>query len=365
VPPDLRSRSGTWVLAGGGTGGHVYPAIAVAREIRRRRPADPLLFVGTRRGLEAELAPREGFEIAFISASGFVGKGIAAKARSLASVVAGTVQAVGLLRRRRARAVFGVGGYVSLPVLVAARLSGIPSMIHEQNSVPGVANRIAHRLSRITATGFESAARRFPRGAVWTGNPVRAEFFAVAPFSPARPARRLLLFGGSQGAHVLNQAILAAADELRAAGVHLTAQTGPGEHAAVARALADWPDARIEPFLPRMWEEMERADLVICRAGALTIAELAAAGRPSILVPLAAATHGHQDENAVDLAGCGGAVVLPERELDGPTLARRCLALLLDPDGLARMGEAARSRARPRAAEELVDLLFSLDRSAA
>ena len=353
------------MLAGGGTGGHVFPAIAVAREIRARRPGDGLLFVGTRRGLEAELAPREGFEIAFVSASGFVGKGFSAKVRALAALAAGVGQAWRLLRRRRARAVLGVGGYASLPVLVAARLAGVPAMIHEQNSVPGVANRIAHRLARRTATGFESAARRLGGGAVWTGNPVRPEFFRIPALSAAGVGRRLLVFGGSQGAHVLNRALVDAAPRLMAAGVALTAQTGPREYGEVSGALADWPEARVEPFFPRLWDELERADLVVARAGALTIAELAAAGRPALLVPFAAATHGHQVENARELASAGAAVVIPERELTGVALVDRVVALMADPAELERMGKAARLRAHPCATAEIVDMLFALDGSAA
>jgi len=193
----MEESGGAYVLAGGGTGGHVFPALAIAREIRKRRPGAEVLFVGTRRGLEASIAPREGFPIEFVAASGFVGTSLRAKLGAVVSLLAGFVQARSLLRRHRARAVLGVGGYASLPAVLAARFSGIPSMIQEQNSVPGVANRIAGRFAAAAAVGFESAARRLGAKAVWTGNPVRPEFFEI-PALESRPlSRRVFLFGGS------------------------------------------------------------------------------------------------------------------------------------------------------------------------
>src|SRR5258706_8462799 len=200
------AAEGAFILAGGGTGGHVYPAIAVARELRRRDAGVHVVFAGTRRGLEAQAAPRDGFTVEFLSTSGFVGKNWRAKVRASAGLARGFFQALSLLRRHRARAVLGVGGYASLPVLLAARFSGVPTMIQEQNSVPGVANRIGSRFSRVTATGFRSAAERLGQKGVWTGNPVREEFFHVSELSSASISRRVFLFGGSQGARVLNQA---------------------------------------------------------------------------------------------------------------------------------------------------------------
>jgi UDP-N-acetylglucosamine--N-acetylmuramyl-(pentapeptide) pyrophosphoryl-undecaprenol N-acetylglucosamine transferase len=335
----------------------VFPAIAVAREIRRRRPSARVLFVGTRRGFEAVIAPREGFPIEFVSASGFVGRGPAAKARALADLVRGVSQSRQILARERPAAVLGVGGYASLPVLAAARLGGVPAMIQEQNSVPGIANRLGARMAKVTATGFEAACRRLPGRCVWTGNPARAEFFEVPPGSGAR---RVLLFGGSQGARVLNRAIVEAAPALAAAGVEVVAQTGERELEAVRAALAAYPGIAPVAFVDAMADAFSRADLVVARAGALTLAEVAAAGRPSLLVPFAAATHAHQDENARVFESAGAAVVVAERDLDGPTLARTITDLLGDPERLRRMGEAARKLAKPHAAEKIVDLLFEI-----
>ena len=352
----------TFVLAGGGTGGHVFPAIAVAREIRRRRPGARVLFVGTRRGLEAVIAPKEGFPIEFVPASGFAGRGPGAKAKALLDLARGVAQSRRIFARERPAAVLGVGGYASLPSLVAAKLSGIPSMIQEQNSVPGIANRIGARLAEASACGFEAACRRLPGRCVWTGNPARREFFAVAP-GPG--GRRVLLFGGSQGARALNRAIVEAAPALAAAGVGVLAQTGERELETVRAALAPFPGIEAAAFVDAMADAFARADLVVARAGALTLAEIAAAGRPSILVPFAAATHAHQEENARAFAGAGAAVVVAETELDGAALARLVLDLLADPPRLRRMAEAARTLARPDAAERIVDLLFEIAGAAA
>ena len=360
----MEKGEGAYVLAGGGTGGHVFPAIAIAREIRRRRPGVEVLFIGTRRGLEARAVPREGFPIEFVSASGFVGTGWTSKVQSIFSLVAGTSQARSALLRHRARAVLGVGGYASLPVVLAAKLSGVPSMIQEQNSVPGVANRIAGRFAAAAAVGFESAAACFGPRAVWTGNPVRPEFFDVAALESRPLSRRVFLFGGSQGSRVLNSALREAAPELQKSAVRVVAQTGDRELESLREALRSFPNVTIAPFFPEIWKELEAADLVVCRAGALTVAELCAAGRPAVLVPFAAATHGHQESNARQLEAAGAAVVVPEEHI-AARLAAEVVALLAAPDRLSAMGRAARSLARADAARRIVDSLFAIAGDAA
>lgn len=361
----MADGTGPYVLAGGGTGGHVFPAIAVAREIRRRRPEAPILFVGSRSGFEAVIAPKEGFEIEFVSASGFVGKAARAKAASLLALARGVFQARWILKSRRARAVFGVGGYASLPVMIAARLLKVPSMVQEQNSVPGLANRLASRLAVKTATGFESASRYFRAPCVWTGNPVREEFFRIPSLAGRPPGRSVFLFGGSQGSRRLNRALVEAAPRLQDAGVRVTAQSGEREFARLHEVLSPYPNVRVERFFPEIWKEIDRADLVVSRAGALALAELAAAGRPALLVPFAAATHHHQEENARQFERAGAAVAVSEDEFGGETLAGRVVDLLADPARLRLMGEAARGLARPDAARHLADLFLSLAPEAA
>lgn len=360
----MENRSGAFVLAGGGTGGHVFPAVAIAREIRSRRPLAEVLFVGTRRGLEARVAPREGFPIEFVSASGFVGASWRAKTGSIFSLIRGFFQARSVLRRHRVLAVLGVGGYASLPVVLAAKFSRIPSMIQEQNSVPGVANLIAARFAAAAAVGFESAAARFGGRAVWTGNPVRSEFFAVTALESRPPSRRVFFFGGSQGSRALNRALVESAAALRAAGIRVVAQTGERELASVTDALGDFPDAVVEAFFPEIWKQFEAADLLVCRAGALTVAELCAAGRPAVLVPFAAATHGHQEANARQMESAGAAVVVREDHAFRG-IAAEIEALLSAPGRLIAMGKAARSLSRPDATRRIVDLLFSVAGGAA
>ncbi|MGH9441177.1 MAG: undecaprenyldiphospho-muramoylpentapeptide beta-N-acetylglucosaminyltransferase [Thermoanaerobaculia bacterium] len=354
----MGTREDSFVLAGGGTGGHVFPAVAVAREIRRRRPEARVLFVGTARGLEARAAPREGFPVEFVSSSGFVGTSIRSKAAAIVSLLRGFFQARSLLRRHRVRAVLGVGGYASLPVVLAARSRGVPAMIQEQNSVPGVANRLAGRFAAVAAVGFEAAVARFGGRAEWTGNPVRSEFFEIAPLESRPRSRAVFFFGGSQGSRVLNRALMDSAAALAASGVRVVAQTGEKQLAELRAALEGLPGFEIESFFPEIWKQLEAADLVICRAGALTLAELCAAGRPAVLVPFAAAAHGHQEANARQMEAAGAAVVI--REEEAPRIAAEIESILASPERLLAMGRAARSLARPDATARIVDLFLSL-----
>lgn len=350
------------MIAAGGTGGHIFPGIALAREIRARRPDADVLFVGTGRGLEAKLVPEAGFALELVRASGFAGKRPAARLRALAELPAGFLQARRLLARRRARAVAGVGGYVTVPVLAAARSLGVPTLIHESNAFPGIANRLLNRFATRTAVGLAEANRRLSRPGVVTGTPVRPEFFAVPPIDPQAPTRRLLVFGGSQGARVLNRAMAEAAPLLAAESIEVIHQTGEKDleetRARYGSIPAGW---KVTPFLPRIHEELAWADLVVSRAGSQTLAELAAAGRPSILVPFGAATHGHQTGNAEVFARAGAAMAIGETDFSAPALARAVRGLFERREELARMGERARSFARPDASRLLADLLFEAE----
>ncbi len=318
--------------------------------------------MGTGRGLEAKLVPDAGFALELIRASGFAGKRFTARIRALAELPAGFFQARRLLARHRARAVAGVGGYVTVPVLAAARSLGVPTLIHESNAFPGIANRLLNRFATRTAVGLADANRRLSRPGVVTGTPVRPEFFAVPAIDPLAKSRRLLVFGGSQGARILNRTMAAAAPLLAADGVEVIHQTGEREldetRARYGAVPAGW---KVTPFLPRIHEELAWSDLVLSRAGSQTLAELAAAGRPALLVPFGAATHGHQAGNADVFARAGAAVAIAETSLSAEGLARAVRELFERRDELARMGEKARAFARPDASRLLADLLFEAE----
>ena len=353
---------GAYVIAAGGTGGHILPGIALAQEIRAQRPTADIVFVGTAQGLEGKIVPAAGYPLELVDASGFVGKTIGKQVQSLARLPSGFLQARALLKKHRARAVVGVGGYVTVPVLSAARSLGIPTLIHESNALPGAANRFLNRFSTANAVGLAAANTHFRRAGVVTGTPVRSEFFAVPPLDPAATTRRVLVFGGSQGSRIINRAMSRVAVLLEKTGIEVVHQTGDKDLAATRqrypRIPAGW---KLVPFLPKLAEEMAWADLVVCRSGAMTVAELAAAGRPSILVPFGAATGGHQMENARALYRAGAAAVMEEKDLTAENLAGGIDQLLKDRPKLVLMGQKAKNLGKPEAARELAKLLFSIE----
>lgn len=352
------------MIAAGKTGGHIFPGIALAREICARRGGATILFIGTPGGLETRLVPEAGFALEFVRASGFVGKGRVAQLKSLARLPVGFFRSRRILRRARARAVAGMGGYVSIPVIAAARSLGIPSLIHDSDAQPGVANRLLNRIATRTAVGWEAARSHLVRPAVVTGTPVRSEFFSVPPIPSDRSTRRVLVFGGSQGSVVLNRAMAAAAPRLSREGFEVIHQTGEKNLAATSSLYGSVPPGwRLEPFLPRLFEELAWADLVVSRAGATTLAELAAAGRPAVLVPFGSAASAHQLANAVAFAASGAARVLEESALTGESLSELLIELASDRARLAAMGRSARALAHPDAAARLADLLFEAESS--
>jgi UDP-N-acetylglucosamine--N-acetylmuramyl-(pentapeptide) pyrophosphoryl-undecaprenol N-acetylglucosamine transferase len=360
------------VIAGGGTGGHLYPGIAVARELLRRRPDAAVSFAGTARGIESRVIPKAGFPLDLIRTAGLKGTSPAALARGIALLPLGGLDAWSIISRRRPDLVIGVGGYSSGPVVLAAAARGIPTMLLEQNAVPGMTNRLLARVVKAAAVTFEATAPFFGGKGFVSGNPVRPEF--LAPDAPddvsdratgvPRPPR-VLIFGGSQGAHAINMAMVEAAPRLAAGprGLEITHQTGERDLERVREGyLAAGLDARVEPFLYEMDREVKRADLVVCRAGATTIAELSAAGKPAILIPLPTAADDHQRKNAEVLARAGAAELIPQRELTGPALAERIAALVEDAAKRTSMAVAARRFARPDAARVIVDRALELAR---
>jgi len=320
------------VVAGGGTGGHVYPGLAIADELRRRGPDREVLFVGTAAGLESKLVPARGYRLETVRASGLVGKGLGAKLAGLGRLPLGILESGRILGRFRPRLVVGVGGYASGPVLLAAIARRIPTLIHEQNRWPGVTNRaLARWVDRIAVT-FDGTYGALGQRGVVTGNPVGAGFARIPEWKPSPGNRRLLVFGGSRGARALNDAMIAALPRLAAAeGIAVHHQTGPADHDRVARAYAaaGLADAQVEPYIDAMPEALEAADLVVCRAGASTLAELAAAGRAAILVPFPFAAHDHQRQNARGFVEAGAARLLEQANLTGETLVEKMRELLL------------------------------------
>ncbi len=355
----------TVLMAGGGTGGHVFPAVAIARELAETVPGCEVLFVGTARGLESRIVPAEGFRLLTIRSAGITGKRIMSRLKGMALLPVSLAQSWGMLSRARPVLVVGVGGYASGPVLAAAVLRRVPTLIHEQNYVPGATNLwLAPYVTQVAVTFPETIARLKGRGVV-TGNPVRREFGRIPPLPEgARPGGHgVLVFGGSQGARAINHAVREALPALAVlkGKVRFTHQTGETDLEVTRSAYRDSGlEADVRPFIREMAQALEAADLVVSRSGATTVAELTAAGRPAVLIPFAAATHDHQTFNARKLADAGAAVLLPEKELTGERLAREVLDLIETPERLARMGRAARELGRPDAASRIAALCSEL-----
>ena len=354
------------LIAGGGTGGHLYPGIAVARALLARFPDAQVTFVGTAAGIESRVVPREGFTLEVIRSAGLKGKSLPSLLRGLALLPASALDAWSVLSRRRPSVVIGVGGYSSGPVVGLAALRRIPTLLMEQNAVPGLTNRLLASLVSAAAVTYEESLAVFGGKAFVAGNPVRPEFFreeAYGQHSSPPEAARVLVFGGSQGAHAINVAMVEAAPRLAAAtpGVAITHQTGERDLEMVRDGYRRAGiEARVEPFLFTMDREMNAADLVVCRSGATTLAELTAARRPSILIPFPAATDDHQRKNADALVTCGAARMIEQRALTGSRLADEILTLASDAPARARMSEAAGQMARPDAARVIVDKILDL-----
>ena len=374
------------LIAGGGTGGHLYPGIAVARELMTRSPGAVVTFVGTAAGIESRVVPREGFTLELIRSAGLKGKSAQSLARGIALLPVSASDAWGVITRRRPAVVVGVGGYSSGPIVLLSALRGIPTLLMEQNAMPGVTNRMLAPVVDAAAVTYEESVRFFGSKAFVSGNPVRPEFYRddvsqqgirgqVDPVveeegahgiehSPPGAAR-VLVFGGSQGAHAINMAMVEAAARLAAGAprVAVTHQTGERDLEMVRDGYRRAGlEARVEPFLFAMDREMKAADLVICRAGATTLAELTAAGKPSILVPLPTATDDHQRRNALALVKQGAAKLVEQRELSGDRLAAEIHGLAGDEALRQRLANAARRMARPDAARVIVDRVLALAR---
>jgi len=356
-----------FAVAGGGTGGHVTPALALAERMKTR--GDEVLLIGSPLGLESRLVPKAGFELATLPAGQVMGRGIAARALAALAIARGVVSAAALLRRRRIELVLSVGGYASVPTVLAAAALRIPIALVEPNARPGRANRLAARLARRVFVHFDEAARVLAPGG---GTRVRAfgvplrealvRAFAAAPprRAPGAPIR-LLVFGGSQGAKQLNDAMLALAPRLDPGEFEIVHQTGEAERERVAAGYAATRlRAEVLAFEPDMPRRYREADLALCRSGAMTLAELAMAGLPALLVPYPFAADDHQTANARALSDAGAAVLLPAKTLTPDDVLRELRALSANPERLRAMSDAASKQARPDAAERIVDACAAL-----
>jgi len=351
------------MIAAGGTGGHIFPGIAIAREFKRREPATEILFVGTPRGLESRIVPKQGFELELIQVGALKGVSLFQKIKSLAGLPLSFVAALRILRRFKPDVVVGVGGYSSGPTLLIASMIGIPTMPVEPNAMPGFTNRVLARHADAAALAFEDARKYFRGRTDVTGNPVRGDFATIQ-----RKARgdklSILVFGGSQGAHAIN---IAMAEALKLLKPHqerlsITHQTGEKDYTMIESAYkeAGFADARVSPFIDDMAGQFERADLLICRSGATTAAEVAAAGKAAIFIPFPFATDDHQRKNAEAFERTGAGRMILQQELTPERLASEIIRLIGNMDEITTMEEASRRLGKPDSAERAVDLAVAV-----
>jgi UDP-N-acetylglucosamine--N-acetylmuramyl-(pentapeptide) pyrophosphoryl-undecaprenol N-acetylglucosamine transferase len=353
------------VIAGGGTGGHLFPGIAVAEEIRARQPAHQILFISRGNEFERSALARAGFPLTAITVEGFKGRGLWNQLRMLANLPRGFAQSVGVLREFRPELVVGLGSYAAGPVVLAAWTMRIPIALCEQNTLPGITNRALARFADRIFTSFERTAGGFdPRKVVWTGNPLRREILTAAPPADGRRADRftVLVLGGSQGAHRLNTAMAEALERLerpeRFAFIH---QTGAADETAVAEAYRRaGARAQVQAFFHDMAEPYRAADLVVCRAGATTVAEITALGKAAVYVPFPFAADDHQRLNAGQMVAAGAAEMIDEAALTGEVLAERIHYYAGRPEVLRRMAERSAALGRPDAAARIVDECYRL-----
>ena len=347
------------LVAGGGTGGHVFPAIAVAQEWMSRGPEREVVLVGTQRGLEMKLVPQAGLPLETLRVAGLKGKGGVTLVKNLAMLGPGVLDARRVLRKHKPIAAFGVGGYAAGPMLLAAWLGGVPNVIFEPNAEPGLTNKLLARLSRRIAIGYEISAQRWGKKAVVTGCPVRAEFFKVEARRTEKPFR-LLITGGSQGALPINRAFVDAMDRLakRKNELCIVHQTGERDYNAVRTAYARREiNAEVVPFLTNMAERFAWADIIVCRAGAITAAEIAAAGRAAIFIPFGAATDSHQLRNAQEMERAGAGRLINQKELTAERLTNEIFSFLDEPEQIEKQSSAARALARPYATRDIVNVI--------
>jgi UDP-N-acetylglucosamine--N-acetylmuramyl-(pentapeptide) pyrophosphoryl-undecaprenol N-acetylglucosamine transferase len=359
----------TLLIAGGGTGGHVIPALAVAKEWMRRSTNGPdgvgerrVVLVGTERGIETRLVPQAGFPLELIRAAGLKGISGARFYRNAAQLPAGLWDSEKILKRYPVDVAFGVGGYASGPMMLVAAMHRIPMVVYEPNVEPGFANRTLFRFAARVVVGYEKLAQRIGPKAVVTGCPIGKDFFAI-PLKEHRPPFTIFITGGSRGASPINRAVMDALDLLSAKKEQLLVvhQTGERDYNDVREAYARRAfHAEVLPFIENMADRFAQADLIICRSGATTVAEVAAAGRVAIFIPFGASTDAHQVRNAEVMQQAGAGALILQTDLTPQRLTSEIFSLLDQPRRLSEMEERARTFARPRAVEDIVDVLDGL-----
>ncbi|QAT87339.1 undecaprenyldiphospho-muramoylpentapeptide beta-N- acetylglucosaminyltransferase [Corallococcus coralloides] len=355
------------LIAGGGTGGHLFPGIALAEEVVTRHPNNEVVFVGTEKGLEARVVPKEGYPLELVKVQGLKGKGLLGLLKGLLALPLAFLASCRILSRHKPDVVVGVGGYASGPVVLAAWLMGIPTAIQEQNALPGLTNKVLGRIVKVVFTSFEEARNHFPEAKVqMIGNPIRKKLMDnYLRSSSAHEKFSVLIFGGSLGARGLNNRVLEALDSLGdvKGQLDIVHQTGKLDLESVKKGYADkgFADvAQVVEFIDDMSSAYAKADLVICRAGATSLAELTVCKKASILVPFPHATDNHQEVNARALVDVGAAIMFRESELTGQKLAQELRGLMTDPAKLKQMAKKAGILGRPAAAKELADVCVDL-----
>jgi UDP-N-acetylglucosamine--N-acetylmuramyl-(pentapeptide) pyrophosphoryl-undecaprenol N-acetylglucosamine transferase len=369
------------IIAGGGTGGHLFPGIAIAEEFLARDSSNQVLFVGTERGIEARAVPAAGYSLELISAAGIRGKGSLSQLKGSAMMIYGYAQSRKILKRFKPDIVIGVGGYASLPMVLAARGMGIPRFIHEQNAIPGLTNRLLARFANKVFITLEESARYFPSAqTILTGNPLRKQILdslgdrgqgtgdsndpAIPCTLHPAPCFHLFVFGGSQGAHAINAAMIEALPLIKKnrPNIRITHQTGEKDYAEVTAAYREaGVEGKISAFITDMAEEYAKANLIICRAGATTIAEVTACSKACLFIPFPHAVDDHQRRNAEALLKKDACFMMLERELTGISLAESICTLAGDPDLVRHTGDLAFSLARLDAARIIVDEMTEIN----
>ncbi len=349
------------LIGGGGTGGHLYPGIAVAEEFSRQGPDSEVLFVGTKQGIEARILPGEGYRLETISAGGIVNKDILSKMLSVIKMIGGFIKSFSILRRFHPDVVIGVGGYASAPILLAAAIQRVPTVILEQNLFPGTANRLLSRIVDRVVVAFEGSKKFFRREVEVLGNPVRGGI-AGCSYLP-KDILVVFVFGGSQGSHTINMAVVESLEFLRgeSGGIRFIHQTGENDYTWVKGSYEKAGiAAEVMPYIHRIEEAYRKASLVISRAGATTIAEITACGMPAILIPYPSATHDHQRINAEYLEAMGTAEVISEQHLSGKKIAEKIKYFLYNIERLKEMSEKSAGLYKKTAAQDIVKLCRGL-----